>query len=429
MTRKAPKSATILVNAAWTKPAVAIGKGQTHLVITLQTPKVKRSTTRMPLDVAFVIDRSGSMSGQPLELAKRGVAEAIQMLDGNDRFAVIGYDNEIQHLYPFSTADAASKRRVTAQLQEVRSGGSTNLFGGWQAGVWSVSPARWPHYAYGQQSDGRLRRVIVLSDGLANVGDTDPSSITSQVGQWRAAGVSSSTLGLGEHVDDLLLMGMAEAGGGNYAFAGSPADLPGFFARELGEALQVFATGASLTLTLPKGVRAELLDPFPVDRTGKQLTVALGDLPAGINLSLVFAVTTRAKAAQVYPAISLHGSWSSESGSARAIDPFETGTLMAMTEADFAAMPFDDAAFALAADKISAQARRDAMRLFNDGHGDDARQRLYMARQAVAMSPNAAQLSGELDQLSSLNEAAPDFALNRREAMANAHRDARGRER
>ena len=68
------------ISSRWAKPAVAIGKGTTHLVVTISAPRRKGDGSRQPLDVAFVIDRSGSMSGEPLELAKRGVIEAIQQL-------------------------------------------------------------------------------------------------------------------------------------------------------------------------------------------------------------------------------------------------------------------------------------------------------------------------------------------------------------
>jgi hypothetical protein len=92
-------------------------------------------------------------------------------------------------------------------------------------------------------------------------------------------------------------------------------------------------------------------------------------------------------------------------------------------------MPVDDKVHAIVAEKISAHARREAARLYHEGRAYEARQGLQAALGITANAPNAAVLSKELDELASLNESAPDFAIRTRVAMNNAHRDARGRER
>jgi Ca-activated chloride channel family protein len=415
----------------WLKPAVAVGKGTTYLVVSIMAPKQKANGSRMPVDVSFVIDRSGSMAGEPLELAKRGVMEAIQLLDDQDIFAVIGYDNHVTNIVSAQAARPENKCRAIDALARVMPGGSTDLFGGWQEGVDALRdgylelvpvfpPKHWPRRSY--------KRTILLSDGMANVGVTRPDAISARVSRVREIGVTTSTLGLGAQVDDLLLAGMAEAGGGNYAFAASPQDLPGFFARELGEALQVCASGMTLKLTLPKGVRAELLDSYPVFREGKELTVVVGDIPAGMTLNLVFAITTRARQTTVFPETNLAAVWKSARGSAHETQ-VSVDSLMAMSQTDFDSMPTDPALHELVAEKISSSARRRALMLYHQGEGTLAREAISRARQYVAAAPNARTLNTEFDELFMLDEAAPDFAMQRRVHMSNAHRESRNRER
>ena len=424
MNKKSTKSASVRITSRWTKPAVAIGHGETYLVISIEAPKVKRSTGRQPVDVSFVIDRSGSMSGAPLELAKQAVISAIGLLGEHDAFSVIGYDNDVRDLVCFQPATVDNRARAIAALREVFPGGSTNLFGGWYRGAQSV-------HAQGgfDTRHGRIRRTILLSDGHANVGETNPQQIAWYVSRERQFGVTTSALGLGPGVDDLLLSGMAEAGGGNYAFAEHPRQLPDFFARELGEALTIVATDVTLNLTLPKGLRAELLDPFPVDRIGKTLSIAIGDVPAGVTINLVFSVTSRAKSGQSFAPVDLRATWRTIEGATVAPDVIPIDPVIAMSATDFAAMPFDDEAHSLAATKISANARRDAMRMYKEGRAEDARTRLYSARDNVMSAPNATELGDELTTLTNLNPAMPEFETSRKVAMSNAHRDARNRER
>jgi Ca-activated chloride channel family protein len=427
MTKTKPGEDMVRIRARWDKAAVAIGKGETHLVVTIETPKVKRAAGRAPVDVTFVIDRSGSMSGEPLELAKRAVREALDLLDERDSFAVVAYDNLVYDVVPFGSATKARRRDAAGLIRAMETGGSTNLFGGWHRGSEHLLEAR----RESCRRSGHIRRAILLTDGLANVGETNAAAISWHVTRARQQGIVTSTLGMGHQFDEMLLTGMAEAGGGNYAFASRPRDLPAFFARELGEALTVLATGASLTLTLPKGMRATLLNPFPIDRSGKTITVALGDLPAGMTLNLVFAVTTRAKAAVVYPGFNLTGQWTG-TGEAAPIDGSITiaiDPLMAMTDADFAAMPFDDEAGRIATEMVAAHAKREALRAYRAGDATTAHASLHAAQLRFMAAPASAILSEELAELDTLDFASPSSEPRRRQIMNDAHRQARGRER
>jgi Ca-activated chloride channel family protein len=280
--------------------------------------------------------------------------------------------------------------------------------------------------------DRTVRRAILLTDGHANVGLTEPGLISGHVAQQRARGIGTSTLGLGEGTDEALLESMAEAGGGASAFVEHAHDLPAFFARELGEALATVATDVHLTLTLPKGVRATLLNPFPVERTGKTLAIMLGDLSAGMTLHLVFSVTTRAKAEGVLPELDLVASWQpvQAEGTARQEQtPIPVDALMVVSARDFASMPIDEQAGEAAAEMIAAAAKREAMHHYRRGDRVAAQASLNSAVAYAAAAPMVREgLVDEIRTMADIDPNSPDFELRRRQIMNQEHRRARGRD-
>jgi Ca-activated chloride channel family protein len=422
----AKHDSTTLVSAAarWDRPAVPTGTGETYLVITLTTGVPAQRTRRPAVDVAFMIDRSGSMSGTPLALAKQGVLTALDLLNDDDGMAVVAYDDTPRTVCSLMPATAAHRNGLAQTLRQMETGGSTNLFGGWQLGCEHLT-----HPEFG--TPGRLRRTILLTDGLANVGLVDPQQISWQVTRRRQAGITTSTLGLGSGVDEALLSSMAEVGGGNFAFVEHPKDLPAFFARELGEALSVVATDAMLTLTLPEGVRGRLLNPFPAERNGKRISIALGALPAGLTLPLVFSITTRAKKEGiVYPPLELMTEFRpTEPGAETARIRIPVDPLMSVSPADFESMPRDESAVEAVAQVITDDARRTALRHYRTGDVAAARFSLGSAMAYAAAAPSSStRLRDELDEVMAFDPNSPEFNTRSRQIENDTHRRSRGRE-
>lgn len=418
--------ASIEITTRWDRPAVATGHGETYLVITIQTGQRPRQTTRPPVDVSFVIDRSGSMHGLPLSLARKGVIDALKLLDDRDTFNVVAYDHTVMTLTRQRPATRDQKQSAARDIQGLEPGGSTDMYGGWQAGcnvlrdVQSVVPNR---------SGQAVKRVILLTDGLANVGVTEPAAIATGAAGERSRGVTTSTLGLGTGIDEAILASMAEAGGGNFAFVEHARDLPAFFARELGEALAVVAGQVTLTLTLPKGMRGSLLNPFPVERSGKELTIAIGDAPAGMTLDLVFSITTREKREGPLPPLDLRATWAdTETGVAQhvsaPIDP-----VMVINPADFASMPRDGEASRAVSEMIAATAKREAITQYRRGNRTGAREMLGTAMGIVGSAPMARPgLVHEMSELMDLDPSTPEFEVQRRQVINDEHRRSRGRD-
>src|SRR5215212_4635939 len=278
------------VEAQWEKPLIAASGGEATLLVRIiaATEDETETSRAAPLDVAFVLDRSGSMQGGKLDLAKEGVDLAVARLRDADRAALVVYDDEVDTVQPLAAATPRLKATLRLALHGVDSGGSTYLSGGWIAGCHQLAEAT--PVTNGGASATRIRRVILLTDGLANVGILDPGVLARHASELRRRGIATTTVGVGQDFDEGLLSAMAEAGGGNFQYIASPEGLRTFFAHELQELFSVAATGLAIRLALPPGVDAELISAFPVESCGNSLEVAIGDLPAGDEIDLIFTV-------------------------------------------------------------------------------------------------------------------------------------------
>ncbi|MDF1522097.1 MAG: VWA domain-containing protein, partial [Trueperaceae bacterium] len=178
---------------------------------------------REPLSLALVIDRSGSMSGPPLEQAKAAAVAAVSALRDGDRVTVIAYDHRVDVVVP-STAVGEDRTALVRAIEAIRAGNTTALHAGWVEGYTQVLTT--------PVASG-LGRVVLLSDGLANVGLTDPAEIAADVVRATGNGVSTSTIGLGRHFDERMLRHLADAGQGSYTFVEAAEQLAGLFETEL----------------------------------------------------------------------------------------------------------------------------------------------------------------------------------------------------
>ena len=226
---------------------------------------------RAPVNLVLVIDRSGSMSESgKLEYAKDAAKNIISGLTSEDRLSVVAYSTGVQLLYPIQ--HLSDKERAISVIDSLYPTDSTNLSGGLIMAIDQLGSL--------DRSD-HINRVILLSDGLANVGITSVAELGRVAGQAAERGIHVTTMGLGLNYDENLMMNLAEHGAGNYYFIESPTQLAGIFEREFGQMLATVAKDTVINLSLAPDV--ELKEIFGYTHTTKDglVQINLGDLHSG----------------------------------------------------------------------------------------------------------------------------------------------------
>jgi len=255
-----------------------------HLLIQVTAPGRRQHTERPPAEVALVLDRSGSMGGRKIEMAKRAVNHAIQLLGTRDRLAIVTYDNDVDTLLETTEAVPEAKALAMSRLQAIDARSGTDLHAGWARGaaLLAGSPA----------AADVTRRVLLLSDGQANQGETNPEVLAQYAAELRATGITTTTFGLGADFDEQLMSSLSTHGGGNFYFIEQPAQIADFFTSELGETLEVVARDVRLVLSGGPQVQFACLNHFPILRSphASDVHIQLGDLVADQHLTIVVAV-------------------------------------------------------------------------------------------------------------------------------------------
>ena len=272
-----------------------------YLTVTITAPERARRHERPAVHAALVLDRSGSMAGRKIEMAKKAVDHAVRLLNERDRLAVVCYDTEIDTLLGATTATAEAKKLALTRLKAIDARGGTDLCGGWLRGAGELTPVAASAESSQAEADTALRRVLLLSDGQANEGETNPDVLARHAADLRAKGIATSTFGVGADFDEVLMSRLATEGGGHFYFIEQPAQIPDFLTSELGEALEVVARDARLVIAGGPGVEIGCLNEFPVETmqgaAGTDVHVRLGDLVSAQELTVGIAVRCPAGAA------------------------------------------------------------------------------------------------------------------------------------
>lgn len=276
---------TVSLDAITDRGLIRAGARSTRFVLaTVTAPAAQARRERMPVNVAFVLDRSGSMRDErKFTLAREAVQQALRMLAPTDRFALVVYDDDVDVLARSSLATFAAKSAALGSLSQISPRGSTDLGAGWLRGCEAVA----------EHLDGAgVSRCILLSDGLANRGIMDRDELGMHAGELRRRGVITTTMGVGADFDERLMRDMAHEGGGNFHFIEGAAQIQEIMTGELGEALEVTMRNASLYITLPDDARAEPLNRYRHARVPgtNELRIELGDLVSEQEITAVIEI-------------------------------------------------------------------------------------------------------------------------------------------
>ncbi len=239
---------------------------------------------RRHLNLSLVIDRSGSMAGAPLHHALKAAESVVDQLEPDDILSVVVYDDEVDSVVPPQAV--TNKAALKNSIHKVRAGGITNLSGGWLKGCEHVKTRLDPQ---------KINRVLLLTDGHANMGIQDPKILTATSGQKAEEGIITTTLGFAQGFNEDLLIGMARAATGNFYFIQSIDEATEVFSIELDSLRAVVGQNLKVTLELADGV--SLVDTLSLAKVSQndasQAVLTLGELYEGedklLGLSLVIS--------------------------------------------------------------------------------------------------------------------------------------------
>jgi Ca-activated chloride channel family protein len=253
------------------------------LEVSFNSPTAKAGKDGLPLNLALVIDRSGSMSGGKLEQAKDAAMQILNLMRPQDSVSIVDFDDKIRVSVDCPSVTSEARREAQYSIRQLQPGGSTNLGDGWLTGC---------EYVARRLNPGKVSRTLLLTDGQANVGTTDPLALGQQASDLFERGVPTSTFGIGEGFNEHLLETMSNRGGGNFYYIDHTGNIASMLMHEFADLAAITLRNVVIELTFPAGVTSELFGDWRSESAARKLTVSLPDLAAGQSVNLYLRTVT-----------------------------------------------------------------------------------------------------------------------------------------
>jgi Ca-activated chloride channel family protein len=240
---------SLRLSAAFETPYVLQGGDQEelYLLIDVDADSLEDVAQRAPMNISLVIDKSGSMQGEKLARAKEAASQLVGRLGSNDKISVVTYDSYVYT--QVSSTPVIDRSAIQSVINYIGAGSSTNLGAGMQEGFVQARSSR--------QTE-TINRILLLSDGLANQGVTNPVELYAMANNaFTEEGLGVSTFGIGEDFNEELMTGLSEHGRGNYHFIANSEQIPAMISKEIDGLLSVVARNAQIRVKLPDGVHVE----------------------------------------------------------------------------------------------------------------------------------------------------------------------------
>ena len=279
-----PKQMPLDMTALWDQGFVAAGEASERgLLLQVNAPMSPESEKIKPLNLALVIDASGSMTGDRLEAAKQAAIGLIDELSDGDRLSVISFSSDIQvHIDGVFMGKTDSKKLIH-DIDLIQTRGSTNLGSGWLRGAEAVAS----FIDKISFSDGN---IVVLSDGMANVGILEPKVLAEHASQLLARGITSSCVGIGDGYSPIQLDAIAEAGGGRLHESSTPDQIVDVLLGELSALREAVASSVEVELVFSVATKTEVLTKLPTVQKDNRIKVRIGELGSGGQRDSAFLV-------------------------------------------------------------------------------------------------------------------------------------------
>lgn len=268
----------ILLDARLGSAAVAASGGRAVVQVSLRGGM---AAVRPPANVVVVLDVSGSMQDEDkIGAVRHSLARFVEGLDPRDHVAIVTFSDDAHVALPPSEVGAA-RATILGAIGQLRAYGATNLGAGLETGL---------ELAQRMQGYGGNARLVVLSDGVATMGETRADQLTHYADAARARTIGMTTIGMGEQIDFGLLEALANRAGGAFHYVDRPAEVERVFGRELSALTGIAARDAHVRIVLPPGATLVRSYDERTHLTGSELDTPLGDVCADEALVIVHEI-------------------------------------------------------------------------------------------------------------------------------------------
>jgi Ca-activated chloride channel family protein len=373
-------------------------------------------TVRAPISLAVVLDTSGSMSGEKIEDAKRSVLRLLGDMRDDDEIALVRYSDTSELVQPLARVGVV-REALSSKIRELDASGGTNIPGGLSQGLRALD----------ESARGRVRRVVLVSDGL----DSTRAQAESLARTGFGAGITVSSLGIGLDFDESYMGSIAQVGHGNFAFVKDGASLAAFLHRELEETSSTTIENARVRLELPRGLRFVSATGADATVHGDTIELAMGSLFAGDERRALVELAADGDAGGAM-AIGTRASWTRVGGATPEVEAPEL-TLVALRDPAAVERGKDTAVLASAVSVTASRRQIEAANAY--ARGDlatadalsAANERELAAAAAVAPAEAAAPVKAQLEEYKEMQRtfqtAKPSSVAGRSAAKAAAAKD------
>ncbi|MCA9581425.1 MAG: VWA domain-containing protein, partial [Myxococcales bacterium] len=273
---------------------LAVGQyGQTHIGVWVDPPNVAPPVDRGPMALSLVIDTSGSMAGDKIQNARFAAASLIESLQDGDLVSVVTFSNHATEWISPTIVGGATRAMLMNRVQTLQAQGGTNMYGGLTLGEQHLQRAAHSH---------AVRRLVMISDGHANQGPSDPYSLGQVAAQGSEFGVQVTAIGVGLGYNEHILSELAVQSSGRLYHLAHPAQMASILEQELQMMRQVIATNAWIDIVPGPGVRILGIESLGGQMMGNRARIRLGSLLGGESKEILLRVQVDTSRLGTHPA-------------------------------------------------------------------------------------------------------------------------------